>query len=45
MSSPSVLFVLAEAMRTAPPMPGTYGVLAAFGPGLGIEAALIRFDA
>ena len=44
MSSPSVLFVLAEAMATNPPPVGSYGVLAAFGPGLGIEAALIRFD-
>lgn len=45
MSSPSVLFVLAESMREQQPPPGTWGVLAAFGPGLGIEAALIRFDA
>ncbi len=44
MSSPSVLFVLADALREAPPPPGTHGVLAAFGPGLGIEAALLRFD-
>ena len=42
MSSPSVLFVLAEAMAEAPP-PGSYGVMAAFGPGLGIETALLRF--
>ena len=44
MSSPSVLFVLAEALREAPPPPGSFGVLAAFGPGLGIETALIHFD-
>lgn len=44
MSSPSVLFVAAEALREADPPPGSWGVLAAFGPGLGIEAALIRFD-
>lgn len=43
MSSPTVLFVLAEAMATRPPPPGTFGVMAAFGPGLGIEAALLRF--
>jgi alkylresorcinol/alkylpyrone synthase len=43
MSSPSVLFVLAEALTHAPPEPGTYGVLAAFGPGLGIEVALLGF--
>ena len=45
MSSPSVLFVLAEAMRERPPEPGSWGILAAFGPGLGIEAALLHFDA
>lgn len=43
MSSPSVLFVLAEAL-VEPPPPDTWGVVAAFGPGLGIEAALLRFD-
>ena len=43
MSSPSVLFVLAEALAAAPPPPGRAGVIAAFGPGLGIEAALLRF--
>jgi alkylresorcinol/alkylpyrone synthase len=42
MSSPSVLFVLAESMQAAPPPPGAPIVLAAFGPGLGIEAALLR---
>ena len=45
MSSPSVLFVLANAMAHQRPRPGSWGVLAAFGPGLGIEAALIHFDA
>lgn len=43
MSSPTLLFVLAEALAEAPP-PGTWGVAAAFGPGLGIETALLRFD-
>jgi alkylresorcinol/alkylpyrone synthase len=43
MSSPSVLFVLAEAMAEGRHRPGSYGVIAAFGPGLGIEAALLRF--
>lgn len=43
MSSPSILFVLAEALRTPPP-PGSWAVLAAFGPGLGIETALLRFE-
>jgi len=45
MSSPSVLFVLAEALASAPPPPDSWIVLAAFGPGLGIEAALLRTDA
>jgi predicted naringenin-chalcone synthase len=43
MSSPSVLFVLAAALRYAARPAGSFGVLASFGPGLGIEAALIRF--
>lgn len=43
MSSPSVLFVLAEAMRDGRGEPGGHGILAAFGPGLGIEAALLAF--
>ncbi|MEQ1507315.1 MAG: type III polyketide synthase [Myxococcota bacterium] len=43
MSSPTILFVLAEALATDPPRPGSVGVLAAFGPGLGIEAVLLRF--
>ncbi len=42
MSSPSVLFVLAESLIAEPPPPGAPIVLAAFGPGLGIEAALLR---
>jgi alkylresorcinol/alkylpyrone synthase len=44
MSSPSILFVLGELLSepVAPPE-GSYGVLAAFGPGLGIEVALLRF--
>lgn len=44
MSSPSVLFVLAEALSSGGGIPGTYGVMAAFGPGLGIELCLLRFD-
>ena len=45
MSSPSVLFVLAESLASRPPPTDSYGVIAAFGPGLGIEVALLRFDA
>ena len=43
MSSPSVLFVLDEEVRSRRPDRGHYGILAAFGPGLGIEVALLRF--
>jgi len=43
MSSPSVLFVLEEELRHRSPATGSHGVLAAFGPGLGIEVALLRF--
>ena len=43
MSSPSILFVLAQAVRSSCPQAGTFGVLAAFGPGLGIETALLAF--
>jgi len=43
MSSPSVLFVLAEALAHRPPPPGAWGLLAAFGPGLGIEVCLVQF--
>lgn len=43
MSSPSVLFCLAEALRTRGQPDDGFGVLAAFGPGLGIEVALLGF--
>ncbi len=43
MSSPSVLFVLAEALAEAQPEPGRLGIVAAFGPGLGIEVMLLAF--
>jgi predicted naringenin-chalcone synthase len=43
MSSPSVLFSLTEAFRTAGVPSRGYGVMAAFGPGLGIEVALLGF--
>lgn len=43
MSSPTILFVLAEALAVEMPAPGTFGVIAAFGPGLGVEAALLQF--
>jgi len=44
MSSPSILFVLAEALAAGGGVPGSFGVLAAFGPGLGIELCLLRFE-
>ena len=44
MSSPSVLFALADALSSGGGVPGTFGVLAAFGPGLGIELCLLRFE-
>ncbi|MCB9678781.1 MAG: type III polyketide synthase [Alphaproteobacteria bacterium] len=43
MSSPSVLFSLAEDLRTHGVPSDGYGVMAAFGPGLGIEVALLGF--
>ena len=43
MSSPSVLFVLAEELSSRLPPPGSFGVMAAFGPGLGIEVALLAY--
>lgn len=43
MSSPSVVFSLAEALRTQGVPDEGYGVMAAFGPGLGIEVALLGF--
>ncbi|MEZ4319604.1 MAG: type III polyketide synthase [Myxococcota bacterium] len=43
MSSPSVLFSLAEGLRSAGVPERGYGVMAAFGPGLGIEVALLGF--
>jgi alkylresorcinol/alkylpyrone synthase len=43
MSSVTVLFVLDEIQRCAGPTPGDYGVLMAFGPGLTLESALVRW--
>ncbi len=43
MSSPTVLFVLDETIRTANPVPGDLGVMLAMGPGLAIEAALLKW--
>jgi predicted naringenin-chalcone synthase len=43
MSSPTVMFVLDEVMRTGDPQPGDFGVMVALGPGLAAEAALLRW--
>jgi alkylresorcinol/alkylpyrone synthase/polyketide synthase Type III len=43
MSSPTVLFVLDETVRASAPAPGDVGVMLAMGPGLAIEAALVRW--
>lgn len=43
MSSPTVLFVLAETLRARRPQPGEAGVLIALGPGLVAEACVLRW--
>jgi polyketide synthase Type III len=43
MSSPTVLFVLREVMQKENPQKGEYGLMLALGPGLSIEAALLRW--
>ncbi|MFD5554631.1 type III polyketide synthase [Streptomyces sp. NPDC127068] len=42
-SSATILLILDQIMRHSTPEPGEYGVLMAFGPGLSMESALIRF--
>jgi alkylresorcinol/alkylpyrone synthase/polyketide synthase Type III len=43
MSSPTVLFVLDETIRNSQPREGDLGVMLAMGPGLALEAALVRW--
>ena len=43
MSSPTVMFVLDEVTRRGDPRPGDFGVMAALGPGMAAEAALVRW--
>jgi alkylresorcinol/alkylpyrone synthase/polyketide synthase Type III len=43
MSSPTVLFVLDEAMKHSAPQPGDRGLMLAMGPGLAIEAGLLQW--
>ena len=41
-SSSSVLHVLADTLREHPPVPGTYGLMMAMGPGFALELVLLR---
>jgi len=43
LSSASVLFVLEEVMKNRRPAPGTWGILAAMGPGFCSELVLLRW--
>jgi len=43
MSSPTVMFVLEEVVRTGDPQPGDWGVMIALGPGMAAEVALLRW--
>jgi alkylresorcinol/alkylpyrone synthase len=43
LSSASVLFVLEETMKNQPPEAGTWGILAAMGPGFCAELVLLRW--
>ncbi len=43
MSSATVVFVLEELTRAAPPSPGEWGVMIALGPGFAAEGALLRW--
>lgn len=43
MSSPTVLFVLDEEVRANPPAPGALGIVASFGAGFTVHAALVEF--
>ena len=43
MSSPTVMFVLDEIVRTGEPLTGDWGVMIALGPGMAAELALLRW--
>jgi alkylresorcinol/alkylpyrone synthase len=43
MSSPTVMFVLDEVVRTGGPCPGDWGVMIALGPGMAAEVALLQW--
>jgi predicted naringenin-chalcone synthase len=42
MSSPTVMFVLEEVVRSGDPRPGDWGVMIASGAGMAAEVALLR---
>lgn len=44
LSSATVLFVLDAVLRRQPPPAGSYGLLAAFGPGFSAELSLLRWE-
>jgi 3,5-dihydroxyphenylacetyl-CoA synthase len=44
MSSPTVMFVLDEVVRTGDPQPGEWAVMMALGPGMAAEVALLRWS-
>jgi alkylresorcinol/alkylpyrone synthase len=41
-SSAAVFFIMDELLQNTPPRPGTFGLLAGFGPGLSLELCLLR---
>jgi predicted naringenin-chalcone synthase len=43
MSSPTVMFVLEEVVRSGDPRPGDWGAMIALGPGMAAEVALLRW--
>jgi predicted naringenin-chalcone synthase len=43
MSSPTVMFVLEDVIRTGDPRPGDWGVMIALGPGMAAEVALLQW--
>jgi alkylresorcinol/alkylpyrone synthase len=43
MSSPTVMFVLDDVIRTGDPRPGDWGVMIALGPGMAAEVALLQW--
>lgn len=43
MSSPTVMFVLDEIVRSGEPRAGAWGVMIALGPGMAAELALLRW--